>query len=93
MAFLKDYYNEKFGVTIPKCYWKIKIENGIVGGKTNLRVKMNCFRNKKVADTNNDSLCDFDFDFIPDLRSKDNFIVQAYIYAKKLPQFKGAVDV
>jgi hypothetical protein len=92
MAFLKEYYNEKFGVTIPKCYWKIKTENGIVGGKTNLRVKMNCFRNKKVADTNNDSFCDFDFDFIPDLRSKDNFIVQAYAYAKKLPQFKGAVD-
>lgn len=92
MAFIKDYYSEQLGTTIPKCYWKIETPNGMVGSKLNLRVRLNCFKNKKAADTNQNKLCNFDFEFIPNIKSKDNIFAQAYIYAKTLPRFKGAVD-
>jgi hypothetical protein len=92
MALIKDYYNKQFGVTIPGCYWKIDIKNGLVGGKTKLRVRMNCFKTKAIADTNKNKFADFDFDFIPSLTSGVNFIEQAYAHAKTLPQFSGAIN-
>ena len=93
MALIKDYYQPQYEITIAGCYWKIEVNNGITGGKTKLKARMNCFKNQTIADTNNDKYCDFDFEFIPDLSANaDNFIAQAYEYAKTLPEFSGAVD-
>jgi len=92
MALLKDYYNAQFEVTITDAYWKVELDNGITGGKTKLRCRMNCFKNQAIADTNTDKYADFDFEFVPDMLSADNFIKQAYDYAKTLPEFSGAVD-
>jgi hypothetical protein len=93
MALLKDYYQSQFEITIADCYWKVEVDNGIMGGKTKLRCRINCFKNEAIADTNQNKYADFDFEFVPDLNSADNFIKQAYIYAKTLPEFSGAVDV
>jgi hypothetical protein len=91
MALLKDYYNPQFNVTISNAYWKVEVNNGIVG-KTNLRVRMSCYKDRNTADTNIGKYCDFDFEFTPNLNSGVNFIAQAYIYAKTLPEFSGAID-
>jgi hypothetical protein len=93
MALIKDYYNTRFDITIPSCYWKIETDSGLNGGKEKLKVRMNCFKTKEVADTNKDKFSDIDFSFVPDLSlGADNFIAQAYVYAKTLPEFLGAVD-
>jgi hypothetical protein len=92
MALIKEYYNNKLDVTIQNCYWKVEVDCGIIGGKTKLHVRMNCFRNKTIADTNSNKFMDFDFDFVPDMNSKLNFIAQAYEFAKNLSEFKGAID-
>jgi len=92
MALLKDYFQPQFEIVVVNCYWKIELENGIKGGKELLHVRMNCFKNKTVADTNQDKYADFDFEFVPDLNSEDNFIKQAYTYAKTLPEFVDAID-
>jgi hypothetical protein len=93
MALLKDYYNTQFNVTIPNCYWKIEVDNGIQGGKTKLKAKICCYKDKVTADTNHDEYTGIDFEFAPDLDSVTNFIAQAYTYAKTLPEFVGAADV
>ena len=92
MGLIKDYYQPQFEITIVNCYWKIDLENGITGGKLKLQVRLNCFKNKAIADTNQGKYADFDFDFIPDLNSGVNFIQQAYDFVKTLPEFSGAVD-
>jgi len=92
MALIKEYHNDQFNLTIADCYWKIELENGVTGGKEKLRVRMNCFKDKALADTNQNKFKDFDFQFVPDLASADNFLAQAYTYAKTLPEFTGAVD-
>ena len=92
MALIKDYYQSQFEITIAGCYWKVEVDNGIQGGKEKLRCRLNCFKNQSIADTNQNKYADFDFEFVPDLGSADNFIKQAYIYAKTLPEFSGAVD-
>ena len=92
MALIKDYYQPQYEVTIAGCYWKIEVDNGIWGGKTKLRARLNCFKNQSVADTNENKYADFDFEFVPNLTSGDNFIAQAYVYAKTLPEFAGAID-
>jgi len=88
-----NYYNSQFQITINDCYWKIEVENGINGGKEKLHVRVNCFKNKEIADTNQDKYSDFDFEFIPDLNYGVNFIAQAYVYAKTLPFFSTAIDI
>ncbi len=93
MALLMEYYQEQFELTIPNCYWKVEIDNGINGGKNKLHIRMNCFKNKEIADTNQNKYCDYDFEFSPDLsETADNFLAQAYTFAKTLPKFTTAVD-
>jgi hypothetical protein len=92
MALIKDFYQSQFEITIAGCYWKIEVDNGIQGGKTKLKARMNCFKDKATADTNQNKYSDFDFEFVPDLNSVDNFIAQAYTFAKTLPEFSGAID-
>jgi len=93
MALIKDYYNPQFNLTVAGCYWKIEVDNGIQGGKEKLNVRMNCFKTKEIADTNQDKYMDFDFQFTPDLTdTAPNFIAQAYTFVKTLPEFTTAVD-
>lgn len=93
MALQKDYYVARFDVTKTDCYWKVAIESGIEGGKTLLSCRMFCYADQATADTNSNEYAGFVFDFVPDMESADNFIKQAYDYAKTLPEFSGAVDV
>jgi len=93
MALQMDYYQPQYQITFYNCYWKIEVENGISGGKTKLRARLNCYRDKATADTNFGKFCDYDLEFPPNLDSRDNFIAQAYNYAKTLPFFSGAIDV
>ena len=93
MALQKDYYVSRFEVTKSDCYWKVAVEAGIEGGKTLLRCRMLCYKDQATADTNSNEWGGFNFEFVPDLVSADNFIKQAYDYAKTLPEFAGAIDV
>lgn len=93
MALQKDYYNSRFEVTKSNCYWKIALDNGIEGGKNNLRGRLLCYKDKATADTNSGEYSGFGFEFTPDLESSDNFIKQAYEYLKTLPEFSDATDV
>lgn len=92
MALIKSYHNQQFDITIPDCYWKVALDNGIQGGKEKLNVMMFCFKNKEAADENRNQYSGFMFQFTPDLASESNFIAQAYTHAKTLPEFEGAVD-
>lgn len=93
MALLMDYHNDQFDVTIPSCYWKVEVERGIEGGKTKMRCRINCFKDKAIADTNENKYMDYDFEFVPDLTEGSvNFIAQAYDVAKTLPFFATAID-
>jgi|JFJP01.1.fsa_nt_gi hypothetical protein len=92
MALQMNYIVEQYQLTINDCYWKVEIDNGIVGGKEKLRVRINCFKTKEIADTNQNKYFDYDFEFVPDLNSTENFIAQAYAYAKTLPFFATAID-
>ena len=93
MALINEYYNEHFNITIPNCYWKIERDNGISGGKEQLNVRLNCFKTKEIADTNQNKYMDFDFKFSPDLtEGAENFITQAYLFAKTLPEFIHSLD-
>lgn len=91
MALLMEHKISNLDVIVPNCYWKIE-NNGIVGDKNKINVRISCYKNKIIADTNSNKLSDFDFSFIPELYSGVNFIAQAYEHAKKLPFFKNAVD-
>jgi hypothetical protein len=93
MALQKDYYQPRYEITIQNCYWKIAIDDGITGGKEKLSVRMLCYKNKDVADTNSGEYTGYSFEFIPDMGSELNFIAQAYNQAKTLPEFSGALDV
>jgi len=93
MALQMNYYQPEFEIIIYNCYWKIESENGIQGGKTKLRVRFSCYKNKSIADISQNEYSHVELEFVPDLNSADNFIKQAYLYAKTLPFFSGAVDV
>lgn len=93
MAIILNYYQPQYEITIENCYWKIDVDNGIMGGKYKLHVRLNCFKNKTTADTNRDKYSDFDFDFVPDLsEGAPNYFEQAYNYVKTLPEFSDAYD-
>jgi hypothetical protein len=93
MALQMNYYVPQYQITINDCYWKIELENGISGGKEKLHARICCYKNKEVADSNQNKYCDYDFEFVPDLKSFDNFITQAYDFLKTMPLFSTAVDV
>jgi len=93
MGLQKDYYIEKFDITKTDCYWKIAVEHGLEGGKLLLICGMLCYTDKATADTNYGEHAGFNFEFVPDLESADNFFKQAYNHAKTLPEFSGAIDV
>lgn len=93
MALQKDYYVARYDVTKQNAYWKVALEDGIQGGKEKISVRMLCYKDKATADTNSNEYAGFNFEFIPTLETANNFIAQAYTYAKTLSEFSGAVDV
>lgn len=93
MALQLDYHDDRLDVTIPDCYWKIPLEDGIQGGKELLNGRILSYKNETVANTNSNEYSGFRFEFVPDLESDINFIAQAYDYVKTLPEFAGATDV
>ena len=93
MALQKDYYDNRLEVTKTNCYWKIPLDDGINGGKELLRGRILCYKDNTSADTNSNEYSGFNFEFVPDLVSADNFISQAYVYLKTLPEFSTATDV
>lgn len=62
-------------------YWKI---HQLVGGKNGIHIEVHCLVNDAVHKQVN-------FHFVPELDG-DNFIKQAYLYLKTLPEFAGATD-
>ena len=67
MALRKDYFVERFGVTLSNCYWKFSPDFGIRGGKNLLSCEIHCYKDKATADTNTDDVISVRFEFVPDL--------------------------
>lgn len=93
MGLIANYYDSKYDITIENCYWKIDSKRGIDGGKEELRINIVCYKSKVSADLKKDRYSSKSFTFTPDVsETSDNFIKQAYNYAKTLDLFKDAVD-
>jgi len=93
MALQKDFYDRVTDTTYTDSYWKIGVDGGITGGKTMIYVKILCYENKEVGDTNSNEITQLDFEFIPDLGAGFDFFAQAYNFIKESPFFEGAIDV
>ena len=93
MALQMDYYDNRLEITKTDCYWKIAVQDGIQGGKENLSCRIMCYKDQDVADTNGSEYSGINFNFVPNMVSTDNFIAQAYVYLKTLPEFSSAIDV
>jgi len=78
---LMDNFNVE--VTFQDCYIKV---DSIVGNKSQLIATISYYKQKDGEKIKQQML-----QFAPDL-SGNNFIAQAYSYAKTLPEFAGAVD-
>jgi len=92
MALQQDYINE-LGQTISNCYWKIGVVDGIIGGKYNFKGKLYCYENKTHADSNENELGVYDFDFVLDMGTPSDIIEQAYIAVKEYDPFVDAINV
>ncbi len=95
MALQMNYNNQSLGIVIYNAYWRINPRSGIVGGKDEIMCHIEVFKDVNYAHMKNPNPIDsFVFTFKPDLsENADNFIAQAYNYAKTLPKFGGSVDV
>ena len=93
MALQKNFYDRLTDTTIPNCYWKIAVDEGIIGGKTMIYVKMLCYENVENANANINELTEFEFEFIPDLGAGVDFFAQGYEFIKESAFFEGAIDV
>jgi hypothetical protein len=92
MALQQDYINE-LGQTIPDCYWKIGVVDGIIGGKYNFKGKLYCYENKTQADSNENELSMYDFDFVLNMGTPSDILEQAYSAVKEYEPFEDAIDV
>jgi len=92
MALQQDYINE-LGQTIPDCYWKIGVVDGVIGGKYNFSGKLYCYENKTQADLNVGELSVFEFEFVLDMGTPSNIIEQAYLAVRDYELFDDAIDV
>ena len=85
MALSKNFtlraYNQN--VVVPNAYLKV---THLSGDKESMQAIISIFTEKDGV-----VLSKFDTSFTPDL-SGNNFLTQAYVYAKTLPEFNGAVD-
>jgi len=76
--------DDNFGinVTLNNVYIKAVAVNAT---KENAVISVNYANGDTIFQTKN-------FTFIPNLNNADNFIKQAYLYLKTLPEFVGAID-
>lgn len=84
MLVLKNYIVvTRVGIDVPlsEVFIKVKAINGNQGG---MEISVSLLFNEKEIETKY-------FNFIPDLGG-DNFIKQAYLYLKTLPEFADAID-
>lgn len=93
MALQMDYIDSRLEVTKTNCYWKIGIDDGIQGGKNKIRCRIVCYKDQAQADINRKEYSSKSFEFVPDMVTGDNFIIQAYNHIKSLSEFSSAVDV
>lgn len=88
MALQKDLSKKAYGqtVSIPNAYIKVM---EVKGGKTSIRAKVMSFAS---SDTQSPEIDTVFYRFTPDLNG-ENFIRQAYVFLKTLPEFADAEDV
>jgi hypothetical protein len=78
------------GLVIENAYWKI---TNVSGDKNYLFVNCEAFLNKEAADAGKMPLSHISQAFKPSVEEgSENFIKQAYLYLKTLPEFEGAID-
>jgi hypothetical protein len=64
----------------------------VAGDKRSMSVRINCFKSKEAADMEPPAHWVV-VSFIPDMNAGSaNFIAQAYVHLKTLPEFSGATD-
>ena len=95
MALQLNYYYEQFDLTFTDSYWKINPDMGITGGKNKIDYSIEAFSNKTYANTKRpENIGTKTGSFVPDItENAKNFIEQAYLHVKTLPEFDGAIDV
>jgi hypothetical protein len=89
---LQNNYIDNLGQTIPNCYWKLGVVDGIRGGKHNFIGKLYCYTNKTQADLNEGELFIYEFDFLLDMGTPSDILKQAYGAIKEHEYFKDAID-
>jgi len=89
MALRMDLEHES-GMVIEGAYYKVA---SISGGKDSLFVNCEIYLNKEAADSGKARLGHISQAFKPSVtEGAENFLRQAYIYLKALPEFAGAED-
>jgi hypothetical protein len=82
------------GVVLTDAYIKVR---HISGNKNMLVASVEVYANKDIADMCAESnigwMAVWNFPFVPNMSSNDNFITQAYNYVKANELFEGAIDV
>lgn len=88
MALQKNLSKKAYGqtVSIENAYIKVM---EIKGGKTSMRAKVMSFAS---SDANSPEIDTAFYRFTPDLNG-ENFIRQAYLFLKTLPEFANAEDI
>jgi hypothetical protein len=79
-----------FGDTVVFNNALIKVVN-ISGGKENMNIYVYTFKDKD-KDKDKIIIKEDAYSFTPNLESEDNFIKQAYLYLKTLPEYADAID-
>lgn len=87
MALLKQ-HDTKTGLILPSAYVRVEF---IAGGKRELSATVAIYSSKEASVANKKELEYFDFPFAPDMTG-ENFIRQAYLHLKTLPEFADAED-
>jgi len=92
MALRADYLNEQ-NETIPNCYWKLGVEDGITGGKHGMKCKLYCYETKEDGDLNQNELYVYPFHFDFEIGKVENIFIQIYEHLKQHNMFEEAIDV
>jgi hypothetical protein len=92
MALQMNYTHSQLG-TIYNAYWRINTKKGLVGGKEEMNYVLEVYKDAGTARAKDSKPLDKVIKtFVPDMKSKKNFIEQAYNHAKTTSEFTGSVD-
>jgi len=93
MALQIDYIDEN-NQLFTDSYWKIGLDDGISGGKQNVKCKIYGYENQADADLNQNEIGIYEYDYYHDLYRGENIWIQVYINLKEdHGLFKDAIDV